>query len=205
VGWAVFTIDAAMQQRIKHLSARGFMVDQTVQRSKHPNINLFQHWLPRIPRPQQIECVRLKGKEHVNPWTRRQPLWYGKIQYMEAGEFYNHLANLVDNLQGPVFFVGHAFENEHAAFAAMGLPRCAELLQKIPGIDTQKLFAFANDCSMNRSAASLGKIIMELCGVHPEIKIDTFFRPHNGGNDAVMTYLLLLLKLSKLYNKLEVN
>jgi hypothetical protein len=103
------------------------------------------------------------------------------------------------------FFVGHAFENEHAAFAAMGLPRCAELLQKLPGIDTQKLFAFANDCSMDRPAASLGKIIIDLCGVPSEIKIDTFFRPHNGGNDAVMTYFLLLFKLSKLYNKLEVN
>jgi hypothetical protein len=44
VGWAVFTVDVAMQQRIKHLSAQDFMVDQTVQRSKHPNITLFQHW-----------------------------------------------------------------------------------------------------------------------------------------------------------------
>jgi hypothetical protein len=67
VGWAVFTVDAAMQQRIKHLSAQYFMVKQNVQRSKYANVNLFQHWLPRLPRPQQIECVRLKGKEHVNP------------------------------------------------------------------------------------------------------------------------------------------
>ncbi len=96
---------------------------------------------------------------------------------MDAGELDNHLANLVQNLRGPVFFVGHAFENEHAAFAAMGLARCAELLQKLPRINTQKPFAFANDCSMDRCAASLGKIIMELCG-DPTKSRSTRFSSH---------------------------
>ena len=56
---------------------------------------------------------------------------------------------------------------------------------------------------MDRLAASLGKIIMELCGVTTKIKIDTFFKPHNAGNDAVMTCSPIsakILPFSKTWN-----
>jgi hypothetical protein len=119
---------------------------------------------------------------------------------MTPRELDQHFADLVDEYlkKGPVFIVGHDVSNEHAAFEDMGLERSAELLKELPGLDTQKLFSWANDCTFNREKMGLDKLIAKLCGVSLA-KIPTFFTPHNAGNDSIMTGIALLFKLMILY------
>ena len=152
-----------------------FKVNQSINRQSVPNANLFQHWLPRLPRPNKVECVRLADTEHIRPYYQRQVFKYGTIRTMKPRELDQYFADLVDEYlkKGPVFIVGHDVSNEHSAFKDMGLERSAELLKELPGLDTQKLFSWANDCTFNREKMGLDKLIAEPCGV-PLAKIASY-------------------------------
>jgi hypothetical protein len=94
---------------------------------------------------------------------------------MKPRELDQYFADLVDEYlkKGPVFIVGHDVSNEHSAFKDMGLERSAELLKELPGLDTQKLFSWANDCTFNGEKMGLDKLIAEPCGV-PLAKIASY-------------------------------
>jgi hypothetical protein len=200
VGWSVCHIDNATKSRITNLTRNDFKIDQSINRRQIPHANLFQHWLPRLPRPDKVECIRLANTGHVRPYYQRQDFKYGSIQTMNPRQLDHHFADLVHEYlkKGPIFFVGHDVSNEHVAFEELGLERSAELLKELPCLDTQKLFSWANHCTFNREKMGLDKLIAELYGV-PVAKIPTFFTPHNAGNDSIMTGIALLFKLMMLY------
>ena len=74
-----------------------------------------------------------------------------------------------------------------------------EYLRSPPALDTQALFRFANDCTININSPGMTPLLKEIFGFSDAGLADLYL--HNAANNAVWTLMLLLYKIPKYHSR----
>jgi hypothetical protein len=98
-----------------------------------------------------------------------------------------------------IVFVEYGIHNKENTITNNNYHAWDRYLRSPPALDTQALFRFANDCTININSAGMTPLLKEIFGFSDAELADLYL--HNAANNAVWTLMLLLYKIQKYHSR----
>jgi hypothetical protein len=148
------------------------------------------------------EYLGYKNRRHDKQHYNQQD----KFMWSEFGDSTTVRKALIDSTLGSILqqelrrypnvvFVGQGIYNEENTMTSNNYHAWDGYLRSPPALDTQALFRFANDCTINTNSPGMIPLLNEIFGLSDADLADLHL--HNAANDAVWILMLLLYKIQR--------